>query len=56
VQATGAVVKSQMGKRTYFVDEVDEDKRPFRALLDVGIVSTSTGARVFGVMKVSTAS
>jgi large subunit ribosomal protein L5e len=44
-----------MGKRTYFVDEVDEDKRPFRALLDVGIVSTSTGARVFGVMKVSTA-
>jgi len=37
----------------YFnVDEdVDEDKRPFKALLDVGINRTTTGARVFGAMK-----
>jgi len=50
-EAEGTVVKTEMGKKTYFVEEVDEDKRPFRALLDVGIVATSTGARVFGAMK-----
>lgn len=37
------VVKIEMKGRTYYVDEVDEEKRPFRALLDVGIRSTSTG-------------
>jgi large subunit ribosomal protein L5e len=36
----------------YFnVDEDVQDKRPFKALLDVGINSTSTGAKVFAVMK-----
>jgi large subunit ribosomal protein L5e len=50
-EAEGTVVKTTMGKRTYYVDEVDDEKRPFRALLDVGIVATSTGARVFGAMK-----
>ncbi|RYY86750.1 hypothetical protein EON63_05255, partial [archaeon] len=29
----------------------DEVKRPFRALLDVGIKNTTTGAKVFGAMK-----
>ncbi|KAI5860080.1 60S ribosomal protein L5 [Durotheca rogersii] len=28
-----------------------EDRRPFKAFLDVGLARTSTGARVFGVMK-----
>lgn len=37
------VVKSESNGRTYYVDEVDEEKRPFKALLDVGIRSTSTG-------------
>jgi len=37
--------------RTYFVDEVDEDKRPFRAFLDVGCKTTSTGCRIFGALK-----
>ena len=38
--------------RTYFVEELDEDgKKPFRALLDVGIKNTTTGSRVFGAMK-----
>lgn len=40
---TQQVVKVETKGRTYYVDEVDEEKRPFRALLDVGIRSTSTG-------------
>ncbi|KAG4220157.1 hypothetical protein PC116_g31364, partial [Phytophthora cactorum] len=28
-----------------------EERRPFKAFLDVGLARTSTGARVFGVMK-----
>jgi len=32
-------------------DNQEGDKRPFKALLDVGIQRTTTGARVFGVMK-----
>lgn len=30
------------------------EKRPFKALLDVGIQRTTTGARIFGVMKGAT--
>jgi large subunit ribosomal protein L5e len=37
--------------RTYYVETLDEDKKPFRALLDVGIKNTTTGSRVFGAMK-----
>lgn len=37
--------------RTYYLEEVDEDKRPFRAFLDVGIKNTTTGARIFGALK-----
>jgi len=35
------------------VDEGDEDdfKRPFRAFLDVGLQRTTTGAKIFGVLK-----
>jgi large subunit ribosomal protein L5e len=32
-------------------DNIEGDKRPFKALLDVGIQRTTTGARLFGVMK-----
>lgn len=36
----------------YFCEEEqDEGPRPFRAYLDVGLARTSTGARVFGVLK-----
>jgi large subunit ribosomal protein L5e len=35
----------------YNVSEHLEDKRPFKALLDVGIQRTTTGARLFGVLK-----
>jgi large subunit ribosomal protein L5e len=32
-------------------DNMEGDKRPFKALLDVGIARTTTGARIFGAMK-----
>jgi large subunit ribosomal protein L5e len=35
----------------YFIEEQDDGPRPFRAFLDVGLAPTTTGARVFGVMK-----
>jgi large subunit ribosomal protein L5e len=50
-EPTGDVVSTVVNGRTYFVEEVNEEKRPFRALLDVGIRNTTTGARVFGAMK-----
>jgi len=50
-EPTGEPISTVVNGRTYFVEDVDEDKRPFRALLDVGIRNTTTGARVFGAMK-----
>ena len=50
-EPTGEAISSEHNGRTYFVETVDEEKRPFRALLDVGIKNTTTGARVFGAMK-----
>lgn len=35
----------------YYVEPADE-RRPFRALLDVGLIRTTTGNRVFGALKV----
>lgn len=32
--------------------EVADTRRPFRALLDVGLLRTTTGNRVFGALKV----
>jgi len=38
--------------RTYFVSALDDsDRKPFRALLDVGIKNTTTGCRIFGALK-----
>jgi len=50
---TGEVVSTKDDKgRTYFVETLDEDgKKPFRALLDVGIKNTTTGSRIFGALK-----
>jgi len=45
------VISCEVGKKTYYVDEVNEDKRPFRALLDVGCRPTTTGCRIFGALK-----
>eukprot|EP00744_Colponema_vietnamica_P000083 GILI01000158.1.p2 GENE.GILI01000158.1~~GILI01000158.1.p2 ORF type:complete len:322 (+),score=130.96 GILI01000158.1:37-966(+) len=36
----------------YHVEEVSEaERRPFKALLDVGLARTTTGARIFGALK-----
>jgi len=50
-EVDGQVVSTEYDKKTYFVDEVDEDKRPFRAFLDVGCKPTTTGHRIFGALK-----
>jgi len=50
-EVDGEVVTTEHGKKTYYVEEVDEDKRPFRALMDVGCKPTTTGARLFGALK-----
>ncbi|KAG7341847.1 50S ribosomal protein L18P/L5E [Nitzschia inconspicua] len=50
-EVDGTVVTTEYEKKTYFVDEVDDDKRPFRALLDVGCKPTTTGHRIFGALK-----
>jgi large subunit ribosomal protein L5e len=50
-EPTGEAISTEVNGRTYFVEEVDDEKRPFRALLDVGIKNTTTGAKVFGAMK-----
>jgi len=50
-EVDGEVVKTEYDGKTYFVDEVDDDKRPFRALLDVGCKPTTTGCRIFGALK-----
>jgi len=50
----GEVVSTEAGKKTYYVEELDDDKRPFKAILDVGITSTTTGHRVFGALKGAT--
>jgi len=42
---------SDLNGEYFNVVEDIQDKRPFKALLDVGINSTTTGARVFAVMK-----
>jgi large subunit ribosomal protein L5e len=50
-EVDGEVVSTEVDKKTYYVEEVDEDKRPFRALLDVGCRATTTGCRIFGALK-----
>jgi len=50
----GEVISTEAGKKTYFVEELDDDKRPFKCILDVGITSTTTGHRVFAAMKGAT--
>jgi len=50
-EVTAEIQKTESKKRTFYVAELDKRRRPFHALLDVGIKSTTTGARVFGAMK-----
>ncbi|CAM9423540.1 unnamed protein product [Chrysoparadoxa australica] len=50
-EAEGEVASTEMKGRKYYVEEIDDEKRPFRCNLDVGIQTTSTGARIFGCLK-----
>ena len=50
-EVDGEVITTEYDSKTYYVDEVDEDKRPFRCLLDVGCRPTTTGCRIFGALK-----
>lgn len=44
--------KTEADGEMYYVDEEEEgEKRPFKALLDVGLKRTTTGAKVFSAMK-----
>ena len=35
----------------YEPEELEDERRPFKAYLDVGLARTTTGARIFGAMK-----
>jgi len=35
----------------YEPEEIEDERRPFKAYLDVGLARTTTGARIFGAMK-----
>jgi len=50
-EVDGNVVSTEYDKKTYYVEEVDDDKKPFRCLLDVGCRATTTGCRIFGALK-----
>ena len=38
-------------KRKHFVEEVNDDVRPFRAFLDVGLKPTTSGSKIFAALK-----
>lgn len=50
-EVNGEIVKTEANGRTYYVEEVADEKRPFRCYLDVGLRTTTTGHRVFGALK-----
>jgi len=50
-EPTGEIVSTEVNGRTYFVDNVNDERKPFRALLDIGIKNTTTGAKIFGALK-----
>jgi len=47
----GEIMSIEFNKRKYFVDEMDEDRRPLRVNLDIGLARTSLGAKIFGALK-----
>merc|ERR1711915_432319 len=47
----GEVVSTEYENKKFFVEEVDDDKYPFRCFLDVGCRATTTGCRIFGALK-----
>mmetsp|Transcript_14060 Transcript_14060/g.21477 ORF Transcript_14060/g.21477 Transcript_14060/m.21477 type:complete len:313 (-) Transcript_14060:1565-2503(-) len=47
----GEIVSTEYENKKFFVEEVDDDKYPFRCFLDVGCKATTTGNRIFGALK-----
>jgi large subunit ribosomal protein L5e len=50
-EVNGEIVSTEYDKKKYYVDEVNDDKKPFKCFLDVGCKPTTTGHRVFGALK-----
>uniref|UniRef100_A0A7S1G663 Large ribosomal subunit protein uL18 C-terminal eukaryotes domain-containing protein n=1 Tax=Bicosoecida sp. CB-2014 TaxID=1486930 RepID=A0A7S1G663_9STRA len=50
-EVDGTVQTTKDEKRTFYVGQLDDERRPFRVFLDVGIRPTTTGARLFGALK-----
>eukprot|EP00286_Rhodomonas_abbreviata_P000254 CAMPEP_0181290880 /NCGR_PEP_ID=MMETSP1101-20121128/1659_1 /TAXON_ID=46948 /ORGANISM="Rhodomonas abbreviata, Strain Caron Lab Isolate" /LENGTH=332 /DNA_ID=CAMNT_0023395213 /DNA_START=41 /DNA_END=1039 /DNA_ORIENTATION=+ len=50
-EITGEIMETEWNKRKYFVDELDEDRRPFKCFLDIGLAYTVLGAKVFAALK-----
>jgi len=50
-EVTGEIMSVESGKKKYFVDELDDDRRPFRVNLDVGLKRTTLGSKLFGALK-----
>jgi len=50
---TGEIVVNEDAdpKRKFFVETVNDDVRPFRAYLDVGLAPTTSGSRIFSALK-----
>lgn len=45
------IMTVEFNKKKYFVDELDDDKAPFRVYLDIGLARTTLGAKIFGALK-----
>mmetsp|Transcript_9248 Transcript_9248/g.20096 ORF Transcript_9248/g.20096 Transcript_9248/m.20096 type:complete len:330 (-) Transcript_9248:41-1030(-) len=50
-EVTGEIMSTTFQKKTYYVDELDDDRRPLRVNLDIGLARTSLGAKIFGALK-----
>ena len=51
VELHGAYEGNKAPETAYRAEEHCEDRRPFKVILDVGLKSTSTGSKVFSVLK-----
>lgn len=55
VEVTGEIEEQESmevpGKMYYIGGDIDEEQRPFRCFLDVGLAPTTLGARIFGALK-----
>jgi len=50
-EVTGEVVTCDHNGRMHYVEEVDDEKRPFRCNLDTGLKPTTTGSKTFAALK-----